>query len=108
MDDLRATLNENGVVNLCLNLLALGIDKHVRFQAMALLNALLDKVRMITTLICSMCEYVCRQIFHPSSQVGGCEIIQVTVNTYLKETESTPFFEMVDDMITLIKVIAMI
>ena len=76
------TLNENGVTILCLELLALGVDKNVRFQAMAVLNGLLD-------------------------QAGGSSVVQETVNTYLTETDSVQFFEMIFDMLHFVKVLTL-
>jgi hypothetical protein len=79
VEQLRHAFNENGVTVLCLDLLAIGIEKQVCFQAITLLNALLSKP-------------------------GGSPLIQQTVNEYLRSADSVLFFELLKDMIEYLKV----
>jgi hypothetical protein len=74
LDFFRETLNDNGVTMLCLELIAVGINKQIVIQAITLINSLLCKA-------------------------GGSAIIQHSINSYLRDSDSVLFFELLKDMI---------
>lgn len=71
---LQDTLNSAGVTELCLDLIAVGIDQRICIQAAELLVCLL-------------------------ARAGGNVSCQTTVHSYLSFTDSTLFFEQVKEMI---------
>lgn len=74
IERLRTMFSKFGVVNLCLNLLAPGIDNQLSIQAMRVLVLLLLKR-------------------------GGCTEVQMVVYKYLKDVDSVLFFEYLKDSI---------
>eukprot|EP01038_Epipyxis_sp_PR26KG_P012176 gene12176-16306_t len=75
---LRSVYSENGVINLCLDLIAIGIPSDVYIEAMKLLVILLLKK-------------------------GGSKDIQARICDYLLEHDSVLFFELLKDIIESLK-----
>lgn len=78
LSNIRKIFNENGVVNLCMDLIAVGVDHSIYLEAMKVLIALLYNA-------------------------GGVVYIQQTVYRYLVGTDSFHFFELIKEMIENLK-----
>jgi hypothetical protein len=78
LNELRTVFNENGVVLLCMELIAVGIDHSISIEAIKLLISLLYNS-------------------------GGIPAIQSTIYRYLLGTDSFLFFELMKEMIENLK-----